>query len=285
LRTEKGLSPNSLESYQRDLEQFSSYCILKKIDLKKAEREDVRGFLASLRRLEISSRSLARKVSTLKQFYLFLLRENKIQKDPTEMVSILVKTKKLPKHLSIKEVFKLIEAADGSSEISIRDRALLEIWYATGARVTEIAEMRVEDVNLKDGIVKIMGKGGRERLVPLSSPAIQWAEKYQAVRHEWVKRFALDTDDTFFLGSRGMKFTRQALWKILKRYAELAKIEKPVWPHLIRHTFATHVLQGGADLRAVQELLGHRSISTTEIYTHLHVENLKQMQSKFHPRD
>ena len=284
LRSEKAVALNTRLAYQRDLEQFLEFSALEGTAPANADLAHLRHFTAWLRRRDLSPRSIARKVSALKQFYQFLVREGDMTSDPAELLSVTVKTKRLPKHLSIEEVFSILKAAAGNTESEIRDRALLEIWYATGSRVSEVASITVDALDVKGKTVKILGKGGRERLLPIHSEAIQWAEKYRSIRHEWIRRADLKETSLFFLSKQGKGLTRQAIWKILKRYAKTAGVHRNVWPHLIRHSFATHVLQGGADLRAVQELLGHRSISTTEIYTHLDVENLKVMQQKFHPR-
>lgn len=282
---EKGLSLNTRLAYERDLERFAEYAQIKQLAPETIELQDLRGFLAQLRKDEISPRSIARKVSSLKQFFQFLLREGKVKANPAELLTVLVKSKRLPKHLTVAESFALIAAAEGGTPESTRDRAMMEVWYATGCRVSELAGIRAEDVDWKGGMVRIRGKGGRERWVPLSQDAQTWAAKFKDIRHEWVRAGGLTEIENFFITERVRVFTRQALWKWLQKYATKAGIQRKVWPHMIRHSFATHVLQGGADLRTVQELLGHRSISTTEMYTHLNVENLKTMQRKFHPRD
>lgn len=281
---EKALSLNTRLAYEKDLQQYFEFCSRRGVLFDKATLKDLRDFLASLRREELSARSIARKASALKQFYKFLLREGKVETNPADLLSATVKTKRLPKHLSVEEMFKLIAAAKGDDEAEVRDRALFELWYATGSRVSEVASVTVEAIDWDDGTVKIKGKGGRERLVPVSRVALQWCERYRVIRHEWVRKHELKETKVFFLTRQGKGFTRQGIWKTLKKYALRAGISKNVWPHMIRHSFATHVLQGGADLRAVQELLGHRSISTTEVYTHLDIENLKVMQQKYHPR-
>jgi integrase/recombinase XerD len=285
LSSEKGLSVNTALAYSRDLEQFLQFCALYQRDPLQASQKDLRDFVASLRKQELTARSIARKISTLKQFYKFLIRENKITSDPAELLSIVQKTKRLPKHLTIDEIFKLIASAEGNSESEIRDRALLEMWYATGARVSELVNLTVSQIDFDDKTVKIQGKGGKERVVPLSEDSVHWAKKYQEVRHQWLIQRDLKETKIFFLTRLGRVFSRQGIWKLVKKYAKRANISRKVWPHMIRHSFATHVLRGGADLRAVQELLGHKSISTTEVYTHLAIENLKVMQLKYHPRD
>jgi len=284
IASEKALSANTYMAYELDLEQYFAFCQRKKIQPAQASHKELRQYLANLQKQDLGMRSIARKLSTIKQFYKFLLKENRIASDPSELLSVTVNTRKLPKCLTIEEVFALLEAAKGSSESEVRDRALLEMWYATGMRVSEIALLTADNIDWSGGMIKILGKGGRERMVPFGTEAKCWCKKYSQIRHEWVRESGLKEPRIFFLTRTGKGFTRQGIWKILKKYAKAAGIEKNVWPHMIRHSFATHVLQGGADLRLVQELLGHRTISTTEIYTHLDIENLKVMQLKYHPR-
>lgn len=285
ITAEKGLAENTRSAYQQDLLQFEEFIRISRRHLDSVDHKLLRDYLARLRRQEVSPRSLARKLSTLKQFFQFLLREGRVPANPAELLTVLVKTKRLPKHLTVAESFSLLEAARGDTPASTRDRAMLEVWYATGCRVSELAGILCADIDWKGGLVRIRGKGGRERWVPLSQDSLAWARKYKDLRHAWVARVGLTEVENFFLSDRVKPWSRQQLWKWLRKYAAAAGITRPVWPHMIRHSVATHVLQGGADLRTVQELLGHRSISTTEIYTHLGVENLKTMQRKFHPRD
>ena len=284
ISSERALAQNTRLAYEKDLEQYLEFCRLQGVSVEKASLKNLRDFLATLRKQELSPRSIARKASSLKQFYKFLLREGKIEANPSELLTVIVKTKRLPKHLTVDEIFGLIASAAGENEAEVRDRALLELWYATGSRVTELAGITLENLDWDDGTVKIRGKGGRERVIPVSKDSLEWCEKYRLVRHEWMRRHDLKETKIFFLTRQGSGFTRQGIWKIVKKYAKRAGIARSVWPHMIRHSFATHILQGGADLRAVQELLGHRSISTTEVYTHLDIENLKLMQLKYHPR-
>jgi integrase/recombinase XerD len=283
--SERALATNTRLAYEQDLTQFLQFCFRKNINAQHVSLHDLRDFLASLRRQSLSPRSIARKVSALKQFYKFQLRENKIQEDPSELLTVIVKTKKLPKHLTIQEMFLLIASAEGNTESEIRDRAILEFWYATGCRVSELINMPVHAIDWEEGVVKLLGKGSKERIVPLTHDAIAWCKKYKDIRHQWLLNHNLKDSKTFFLTRLGGPFTRQGIWKVVKKYAKQAGLTKNIWPHMIRHSFATHILRGGADLRAVQELLGHRSITTTEVYTHLDVESLKQMQLKYHPRD
>ncbi|NBX91843.1 MAG: tyrosine recombinase [Proteobacteria bacterium] len=284
ISTEKGLSLNTRHAYQQDLTQLEEFCASKKLSLLNLDLSDLRSFIAFLRRQDFSSRTLARKCSSVRQFYKFLLREKKINKDPSELLLVQVKAKRLPKHLTIEEMFRVIATAQGGSDEEIRDRALLELWYATGTRISEIANVKISDIEFTEGVLKVIGKGNRERLIPVGAEAIRWCKKYKHIRHEWVRQSNLKETNLFFLTRIGKPMSRQAIWKTLKKYSKLAGISKNVWPHMVRHSFATHILRNGADLRAVQEMLGHRSISTTEIYTHLDIENLKLMQSKYHPR-
>lgn len=285
LSSEKGLSTNTALAYEQDLDQLVQFCALYKKEILNVSQKDLREFVAYLRKQELSARTIARKISSLKQFYKFLLRENKIDNDPADLLSIVQKTKRLPKHLTIEEIFRLINAASGETPSEVRDRALLEMWYATGARVSELAQLNLSQIDFQEKVVKIKGKGGKERIVPLSEDSVIWAEKYCSIRHDWLAQNGLKDTKIFFLTHIGKAFSRQGIWKLVKKYAKKAHISRKVWPHMIRHSFATHVLRGGADLRAVQELLGHKSISTTEVYTHLAIENLKVMQLKYHPRD
>lgn len=284
LAVEKGLAVHSKAAYEKDLLQFFEYCRVKKVAVREASLSDLRGFLAHLRRRGLTPRSVARKLSAVKQLYRFLLREGKVPADPSELLSVTLKPRRLPQVLTLEEVTKLLESARGETSREVRDRALLELWYATGARISEIAELRADGFDWEDGVVKFRGKGSRERLVPVHATALEWCRRYREIRHDWARRRGPSEENRFFLSAQGGGLSRQALWKLLKEYCRRAGIRRNVWPHMIRHSFATHVLEGGADLRSVQELLGHRSISTTEIYTHLDTENLKLMQLKYHPR-
>lgn len=284
ITAEKGLSANTCIAYHQDLEQFFTFCTVHKKPHREADLRFLRSYLGHLKKQGHSSRTLARKVSALKQFYAFLMREDRTTGNPAELLTVLVKEKRLPKHLTEAEMVSLVTAPKGQTEGAIRDRAILELWYATGCRVTELVTLELSQFDFEQRVIKVKGKGNRWRLVPVHEEAIKWCLRYRDVRHEWMQRWGLVDTDVFFLTSRGTVFTRQALWKMVRSYAKEAGIERPVWPHMIRHSFATQLLAHGADLRAVQELLGHRSITTTEVYTHLNIENLKSMQAKFHPR-
>lgn len=284
IQSEKGVSENTRLAYESDLAQFVLYCRAKGRPLTRIGLGDLRIYLASLRRRSLSQRSIARKLSAIKQFYFFLLRENQIVSNPSELLSVQLKMRRLPKLLSVEEISRVIESASGKTESEIRDRAILELWYATGSRISELVKLTIDRLDLKEGVAKFLGKGGKERFVPVHPTCLEWCKKYREVRHQWLRRFDLKEPHIFFLSRRGSGYTRMGMWKLLKRYVKRAELGRRVFPHMIRHSFATHILLGGADLRVVQELLGHKSIATTEIYTHLQPENLKNMQLKYHPR-
>jgi integrase/recombinase XerD len=284
LSAERGASDKTIAAYRLDLEQFAEFLEIKHLALGTVTLSHLREFVARMRKNSLSQRTIARKVSALRQFFRFCLRESTISSNPSELLTVLVKNKRLPKWLTIDEVARLLRAPDTSTETGIRDRAIFEIWYATGCRISEISGIDGAQIDWKVRQVTIRGKGGRVRTLPLHQEAVDWLQRYRMLRHHWLQRSGTAEAAAFFLNQRGKRLERQGLWKLVKFYAEKAGISKRVWPHMIRHSFATHVLQGGADIRAVQELLGHRSIATTEIYTHLETENLREMQAKFHPR-
>lgn len=285
IAAERALSENTRIAYARDLDEFALFLTRKKIGIREVKLDCLRDFLSSLRMNGNQERSLARKCSTLKQFFHFLLREEVLRDDPSELLSVRVRTRRLPKSLSEAEVSRLIEGAGGmESEEDTRDRALLELWYATGMRVSELILLKGGSIDWKDSTVRVFGKGSKERLLPVSAEALKWCLKYRDIRMEWIRRNAPKDPKSFFITIRARAFTRQGVAILLKKCAVRTGLSRRVWPHLMRHTFATHVLGGGADLRVVQELLGHQSITTTDIYTHLDIENLKVMQIKYHPR-
>ncbi len=283
---EKGLSNQTRLAYREDLHQLNEFLKRKhpNCTLSQLGQRELKTFIANLKATGLSPRSIARKISAVKQFYGYLLRENRVKENPAALISVRVKKKTLPHYLSVDEMVKLLEAARGESEEEIRDRAILEMWYATGARITELLSIQTSHLDWDSKLVLLRGKGNRERLVPCTESAIEWVRKYYDIRHQWIRRHFGEDEGALFLTRLGKPFSRQGLWKLLKKYALEAHLSKKIWPHLIRHTFATHLIQNGADLRVVQELLGHRSITTTEIYTHLSPENLRLMQLKYHPR-
>ena len=267
---EDGLSKNTIASYRADLQQLGAF--LNK-DFVKVEEADLFAFLGSRKG---RASSAARRVSTLKRFYQYCLRERRIKADPTLKLDPPKRAPRFPKSLSELDVEALLAAPDTSTPMGLRDRAMLELLYATGLRVSELVAVKIFEVNLDAGVVRAMGKGSKERLVPLGEDAADWISQYIAVRK--------GKSATLFLTNRGAGMTRQAFWHLIKRYGTKAIPGKKLSPHVLRHAFATHLINHGADLRVVQLLLGHADISTTQIYTHVARERLKALHAKHHPR-
>jgi len=274
---EDGLARNTLESYRRDLAQLAAF--LKGRALATAREEDLFGFLASRRG---RSSSAARMLSTLKRFYQHCLRERAIAADPTLKLDPPKRTPRFPRSLSEADVEALLGAPDAETPRGLRDRAMLEVLYASGLRVSELVGLKPFEVNLDAGVVRVLGKGAKERLVPLGEEAVAWVQKYLAeARPALLKK---RSSDALFVTGRGAGMTRQAFWHLIKRYGASAIPGKALSPHVLRHAFATHLINHGADLRVVQMLLGHVDISTTQIYTHVARERLKALHAKHHPR-
>jgi len=267
---EDGLSKNTIASYRGDLLQLGAF--LKK-DFVKVDEADLFAFLGSRKG---RASSAARRVSTLKRFYQYCLRERRIKVDPTLKLDPPKRAPRFPKSLSEADVEALLAAPDTATPMGLRDRAMLELLYATGLRVSELVALKVFEVNLDAGVVRAMGKGSKERLVPLGEEAAEWISKYVKSRSH--------KSDTLFLTNRGAGMTRQAFWHLIRRYGARAIPGKKLSPHVLRHAFATHLINHGADLRVVQLLLGHADISTTQIYTHVARERLKALHAKHHPR-
>ena len=283
LSLERGLSKNTLISYERDLVKFSGY--LKKkgaVSFNEAKKSDVTDFMFSEKDKGLSANSIARSLAAIKTFFKFLAREGFLKMDVTSVIETPKLWKHLPDSLSINEVDRLLSKPNLKDWIGIRDKACLELMYATGMRVSEIVSLNLTDINLDLGVVKCMGKGSKERIVPLGKAAGTAVRRYlDRVRPTLVKS---DSEKGLFLTRLGHKMTRQMFWKIIKSYAKKARIDKNIMPHTLRHSFATHLLERGADLRSVQEMLGHANISTTQIYTHINKERLKMIHKQFHPR-
>jgi integrase/recombinase XerD len=278
---EKGLSRNTLDSYQRDLDAFRVW--LDGRDLTRVKRQDFPGYLSYRMSKGISARSTARALSCLRGFYRYLLRENRITEDPTLQLENPKLTPPLPDSLTEREVEALLAAPDTSSPIGFRDRTMFEVLYACGLRVSELVGLRLTDINLRQGVVRVMGKGSKERLVPLGEEAINWLERYiQEMRPELLKHNL--GEDVVFPSSHGKVMTRQTFWHRIKSHAERAGIRRKISPHTLRHAFATHLVNHGADLRVVQLLLGHSDLSTTQIYTHIAKQRLKSLHEAHHPR-
>jgi len=281
ISVEKGLSKNTRFSYARDIEKLFEFFAGQGMNGIQAEEKDLIAFIHGQSRLGLSARSLARLISSLKSFYSFLLLEGILTKNPTANLSAPKIWFTLPKFLTVEEVERLLEQPEDDDPRGCRDRAMLELLYATGLRVSELVSLKEKDVNLKSGFLICKGKGGKERIVPLGNSATQAVEKYLSEVRFQIGR----TDsDVLFLTSRGNAFTRQGFWKMLKQYGHQAGLGKKISPHILRHTFATHLLERGADLRSVQLMLGHSQITTTQIYTHVTRGHLRKVYEKFHPR-
>lgn len=277
---ESGLSDNTLSAYGSDLRQFDA--CLKNKTLLEVSGEDISSFMQHRQKLGGANRSSARLLSSLRRFYAYMLREGKISLNPTLLIDAPRLGLTLPGSLSEAEVELLLYAPDISLALGFRDRAMLELLYATGLRVSELVDLSFEQVNFRQGCVRISGKGDKERLVPFGEEAADWLERYiNGARRDMLGN---RQSDFLFITNRGMNMTRQAFWHIIKRYARQAGIIKHLSPHTLRHAFATHLLNHGADLRVVQMLLGHADLSTTQIYTHIAQQRLKELHTKFHPR-
>ncbi|MET3696189.1 tyrosine recombinase XerD subunit [Bacillus oleivorans] len=285
LRVEKGLSNNTITSYNRDLRAYTHYLQTKEnLDsLEDVSRSVVMKFLAHLKDSGKSSKTIARHISSIRSFHQFLLREKQIDHDPTVHIDMPKQEKTLPKVLNLDEVEALLSAPNKGDAFALRDKAMLEVLYATGLRVSELIGLDAGDVHTMLGFVRCIGKGNKERIVPLGSKAKEALEEYlEKGRHRLIKN--KNRTEALFLNHHGNRLTRQGFWKILKQIASSVGIEKTITPHTLRHSFATHLLENGADLRAVQEMLGHADISTTQIYTHVSKARLKDVYKQFHPR-
>ncbi len=283
LSVERGLSTNTLEAYSRDLNRFLGFLEAKmRPSPREADQSIVAEYLMALRGCGLQPSSIARNFSALKVFYRFLLEEGLCPVNPLEWLSPPKLGRKLPAVLSQEEVERLLQGPDGSLPLGLRDKALLEFLYATGVRVSELIGLKLSHLFLEIGLIRVWGKGSKERIVPLGRKATEVLEDYlQSARPLLAKG---SSGDFLFLNRRGGQLSRMGVWKILKRYANKTGINKKVSPHTLRHSFATHLLEGGADLRAVQEMLGHADISTTQIYTHLDTHYLLEVHRSFHPR-
>lgn len=280
LTVEIGLAQNTRDSYGRDLRLFAVWV---NRPLAEVTKDDISRYLKMLKEQHYAPTSLSRKLAALKAFFRFMTGEGYLDEDPSEVVEAGNRGAMLPKVLSLEEVKALFAAVDLTQKEGIRDRAMLEVMYATGMRVSELLGLTVNRVNLKTHYVIAFGKGAKERLIPLGHYAIYYLEKYLLEVRPKMVRAQHPTDD-LFLTVRGSGMTRQRFWQIIKVYGQKAGIKKPLTPHILRHSFATHMLNNGADLRTVQELLGHSDISTTQIYTHLTDNRLKAVFDKSHPR-
>jgi len=278
---EDGLSRNTLESYRRDLQLFANWLQKKELDLAQVQQADIQQYLA-VKFPKSKPRSISRLIASLRRFYRYALRENKVTTDPTLQIDSPKLPRSLPKSLTEEDVETLLAAPNINQPLGLRDRAMLEIIYASGLRVSELVGLKVTEVSLNEGVIRVTGKGSKTRLVPMGEEAVDWVARYlKESRPEIMQR---QLSDSLFVTQRGEGMSRQAFWYLIKRYAIKAGIRKPMSPHVLRHAFATHLLNHGADLRVVQMLLGHADISTTQIYTHVARERLKQLHAMHHPR-
>jgi integrase/recombinase XerD len=282
LVVERGLAQNSLEAYRRDLDRYLAYLASRGLDLTALDRIEVPRYLLALREASLSPRSVARHLSAIRQFHRFLVREGTAKSDPTAHVDSPRPWRRLPAVLSIADVDRLLAAEVPATPQGLRDRAMLELMYASGLRVSELVGLKLADVDLAVGVVRVVGKGNKERLVPMGDAA---AARLRAYLADGRPRLETGRPSAFlFLGRHGRGLTRQAFWQLIKRQAAAAGIRKSVTPHTLRHSFATHLLERGADLRAVQLMLGHADIGTTQLYTHVSRARLKALYEKHHPR-
>lgn len=293
LTLEKNVSDNTIASYKHNISRYINFLESKNIHSPgNISEEIVSDFIKSLSKLLLSPKSISQNISAIKSFHKFLIGDGIAKNDPTQNISTPKLPKNLPEVLNIEEIELILKQPDTSEPLGMRDRAVLETLYATGMRVSELTNLKQNDIIFETGIVRVFGKGSKERIVPIGNSAIEWIKKYQSevriilanpTSRSGKKRFPR-SQDVLFLNAHGRPLTRMAIWNIVDKYSKQAYIEKAVHPHTFRHSFATHLLEGGADLRAVQEMLGHSDISTTEIYTHVDKEYLKEVHKTFHPR-
>ena len=283
LQIERSLSDNSVKAYIRDVKKFANYAIPLKLNELKIQRENISDFLAELKDDGIAARSQARIISGIKAFYKYLIIEDYIKYDPTELIEIPKVGFKLPDTLSLIEIDKLISAVDLSNKQGERNRAILETLYSCGLRVSELTNLKISNIYFNEGYLKVIGKGDKERLAPIGGRALKYLTTYinEVRNHQTIKK---GQEDFVFLNNRGAGLTRVMIFLIIQKLAAEIGLKKKISPHTFRHSFATHLIEGGADLRAVQEMLGHESITTTEIYTHLDKDYLRSNIIQFHPR-
>ncbi|GEL68095.1 site-specific tyrosine recombinase XerD [Marinilactibacillus psychrotolerans] len=285
LKIERGLSKNSIESYQRDLKQYITYLDQENIKgWDQVDRYIILNFLENQKNGLKSDNSLIRMISSLRRFHQFLKQESLAVEDPMLYIETPKKAQTLPKVISTNQIDILLSIPDISNKIGIRDRAILEVMYATGIRISELVNLKLEELHLSMKLIQTIGKGDKERILPIGEQGIKWVEYYLEYSRPKLERKAVQSSPYVFLNIRGTQLSRQGVWKKIKKMVQQAGIQQNVTPHTLRHSFATHLLENGADLRVVQELLGHSDISTTQIYTHITKHRLKEVYDTYHPR-
>ncbi len=287
LRTEKSLSENTINSYSFDLDKLSSFIEQKKFTFENIDDKFVISFFKYLRegdeeREPISEKSLARMLSTLRAFYGYLESEGLVESNPVANIDSPKQSRELPEVLSVDEIDSILSQPDTSNKLELRDRAILETMYASGLRVSELINLEIADIIFDEEFIRVFGKGSKERIVPIGQSALGWITRYIEESRSNLKNDK--SENKLFLNFRGRKLSRMAIFNIVKKYCSMAGIKKEVHPHTLRHSFATHLLEGGADIRIIQEMLGHSDISTTQIYTHIDKEYLIEVHKTFHPR-
>jgi len=285
IQVERQLSDNTLASYRRDLETYVNFLqeVEAMSDFRKVERTSILRHLEQLRMQGKTSRTVARHISSIRSFHQFLLREKRAETDPTVHLEMPTIEQKLPNILSIEEIEALLMAPNRSKPLGVRDVAMLELLYGSGMRISELIALDLSDIHLTMGFVRVFGKGGKERIIPLGKSALSALNHYlNSARGQLQGKYP--KTDAFFINQRGKRLTRQGCWKLMKEHALKAGIQHESTPHTLRHSFATHLVENGADLRAVQEMLGHADISTTQIYTHISKTRLSEVYKQFHPR-
>jgi len=285
VKVQKGLSANTISAYRRDLVKFEGFANKRKLLVETVSRDDLVDFLAGLYRDKLESRTVARQLVTLRNFFRWAQTQEIITEDPSIKLESPKIRKSLPGYLRLDEVEKLLNQPDDKTPLGMRDRAMLEVLYSTGLRVSELVSLRVSDLDTKVGCVRCIGKGDKERIVPIGRKALAMVDKYVCeARSALVRQAKAVNSPTLFVNRRGVSLSRVGVWKILSAYGRKAGLRQALTPHMLRHSFATHLLERGADLRSVQLMLGHADISTTQIYTHVVEERLKQVYKAHHPR-
>ena len=284
LKLEKNLSDNTVSSYRNDITSFLNFLENKNVnDPSEIKQKHVSDFFKSLSNVGLASSSAARYYSSLKGFFNYLFTSKYIKENPIERINSPKLAKNLPGVLSVNEIDSILSKPVTDNKLGLRDKALLEMLYACGTRVSELINLKISDLFFNEEVIRVFGKGSKERIIPIGSSAIEWISKYLKESRPLLMKKA-KSENFLFLNSKGSKLSRMGIWKIVDKYVREAGIEKDVHPHTFRHSFATHLLEGGADLRAVQEMLGHSDISTTQIYTHIDRDYIKQVHKEFHPR-